>query len=67
MLRSQLIKRGPRTKGLQRKRIAEAQEAQGCDLIDILNFARRFEIVELDIDAIHDGADLRAVADQKLH
>ena len=67
MLRSQLIKRGPRTKGLQRQRAAAAQEAQGCDLIDILNFARRFEIVELDIDAIHDGADLRAVAAQKLH
>jgi len=67
MLRSQLIKRGPRTKGLQRKRIAEAQEAQGCDLMDLLNFARQFEIVELDIDAIHDGADLRAVAAQKLH
>lgn len=66
MLRTQLIKRGPRTKGLQRQRAA-AQEAQGCDLIDLFNFARQLEIVEIDIDAIHDRADLRAVAAQKLH
>ena len=65
MLRSQLIKRGPRTKGLQRQRAAAAQEAQGCDLIDILNFARRFEIVELDIDAIHRRAN--AITGEKLH
>ena len=64
MLRSQLIKRGPRTKGLQRQRAA-AQEAQGCDLIDLFNFARQLEIVELDIDAIHRRAN--AITGEKLH